>query len=248
MRTPSATELLCAWERALSRPAALRGIAVLESCCPGTDGEELARLPIGQRDARLLELRSITFGPSVPCIAKCGFCGESLDVEFGLEEIRQRAPALEAGGVGALRVEAEGWEVRARLPNSLDLEAAAGARDAEEAKGILLSRCVESVAAPDGQTSPLEALPAQIIAAISDRMSEADPQGDVRLELNCPECGGEGVFVFDIGTYLWEELQAFAKSLMGEVHELAHAYSWSESDILNMSAQRRSYYLEMIGA
>ena len=33
-----------------------------------------------------------------------------------------------------------------------------------------------------------------------------------------------------------------------EVHVLASSYGWRESDILNMSAWRRQYYLDLIGA
>jgi hypothetical protein len=48
-------------------------------------------------------------------------------------------------------------------------------------------------------------------------------------------------------TFFWSEISAEARRLLLEVHNLASAYGWSESDILSMSALRRRYYLEMIG-
>jgi hypothetical protein len=38
-----------------------------------------------------------------------------------------------------------------------------------------------------------------------------------------------------------------ARSLLAEVHSLARAYGWTESEILALSPQRRSTYLEMVG-
>jgi hypothetical protein len=52
--------------------------------------------------------------------------------------------------------------------------------------------------------------------------------------------------VFDIGGYLWEELDAWAHRVARDVHVLASAYSWSEDDILGMTAERRGTYLDLI--
>jgi len=51
---------------------------------------------------------------------------------------------------------------------------------------------------------------------------------------------------FDIGSFLWAELDAWAARILGEVHELASVYGWSEHDILEMSAVRRQAYLHLI--
>ena len=78
------------------------------------------------------------------------------------------------------------------------------------------------------------------------RIAEADPQADVEVALNCPCCQHTWQTDFDIVSYLWAELHAWATRLFREVHLLASAYGWSESDILNMSARRRRHYLEML--
>jgi hypothetical protein len=41
---------------------------------------------------------------------------------------------------------------------------------------------------------------------------------------------------------------ARARRLLIEVHSLASAYGWSETDILSMSEPRRALYLEMVQA
>jgi hypothetical protein len=42
-------------------------------------------------------------------------------------------------------------------------------------------------------------------------------------------------------------LTTWVRRLLREVHTLALAYGWREADILNMSARRRRFYLEMAG-
>ena len=44
------------------------------------------------------------------------------------------------------------------------------------------------------------------------------------------------------------EVEALASRLLWEVHDLAAAYGWRESDILALSAARRAAYLQMVQA
>ena len=78
-------------------------------------------------------------------------------------------------------------------------------------------------------------------------MHEADPQADTQLSLTCPTCARVWQQAFDIVSYLWAEIGDWARRTLQEVHALATAYGWREADILAMSAQRRQWYLEMIG-
>ena len=51
---------------------------------------------------------------------------------------------------------------------------------------------------------------------------------------------------FDIASFLWTELHAWASRTLYDVHQLAAAYGWSEAECLSLSARRRGYYLELI--
>ena len=77
-------------------------------------------------------------------------------------------------------------------------------------------------------------------------MGEADPQADIRLALTCSECSLEWEATFDIVTFLWTEVDGWARRTLFEVHLLASAYGWRESDILALSAPRRRFYLEAV--
>ena len=87
-----------------------------------------------------------------------------------------------------------------------------------------------------------------MIEDVCRAMSQVDPFGDIRLTLECPACRRSWELMFDIGAFVWREIDAWARRLLREIHALAKAYGWSEHSILEMSAERRSAYLELLGS
>jgi hypothetical protein len=81
---------------------------------------------------------------------------------------------------------------------------------------------------------------------LAERMAEYDPQAEVLLNVECPDCNYNWQVVFDIVSFFWAEIASQAKRLLHEVHILALAYGWREADILSLSATRRQFYLEMV--
>jgi hypothetical protein len=79
-----------------------------------------------------------------------------------------------------------------------------------------------------------------------DELAKADPMAETRVNLNCAECGEQWEETLDVAAWLWTEIESQARRLVGEVHLLASAYGWSEAEVLSLSAQRRSLYLEMV--
>lgn len=242
MRALSAHELLDAWEKGLGRPPHERPLPLL-AAFRGEDAGELARLSVGRRDAALLELRESVFGPRLTSLAACPACGERIEMELEVCELRV-APQGEQPTQLTLR--SGDYDVLFRLPDTNDLAALAPCEDDAEAARALLSRCVLSARRGDEEVTAAR-LPSEVLDAIGERMGEADPQGDIRLALGCPSCGHAWQEAFDIGQFLWGELNAWAARTLGEVHRLAKAYGWREVDILSMSPARRRMYLEMVG-
>lgn len=237
MRSLTAQELLDAWERGLGEPPVRRALALLAPACPETPPEELARESVGRRDGRLLTLRERTFGPHLVSLAACPACGERLETTFDVADIRVEAPESPEE---PLSLSAAGHDLRFRLPNSLDLEALIPGQDARR---LLLGRCL--LAAP-GEEVAVEELPEAVLQAVADRMAAADPQGDVQLALQCPACGHAWPAAFDIVSFFWTEVDAWARVLLHEIHTLAAAYGWRETDILALTPWRRRSYLELI--
>ena len=67
------------------------------------------------------------------------------------------------------------------------------------------------------------------------------------LDLSCDECQHAWLLPFDLGAFLWTEVDMKARAMIGEVHVLATAYGWSERDVLALSDTRRAAYLAMVG-
>jgi hypothetical protein len=240
MRRPSERELLAAWERGLAAPAAERDVALLAAACDGA-GEDPSRLTPGEVNRRLLGLRESLFGPDLCGVVACPSCGERMEVELTVGELSASAGAAELEPVA---VSMAGWDIRARLPEVRDLCALAGAGQGGDPRAALLARCVLS-AARDGAPAAIDALPPDVLEAVSRRMADADPLGALELDVRCIACGNAWLEPLDVSSFLWREVQGWASRVMHEVHQLASAYGWSEGEILALGPVRRHLYLSL---
>jgi hypothetical protein len=241
MRTPTAAELLQVWERGLAQPAVRRGLLLLGVAYDSADAE---RLSIGQRDARLLDLRERLFGSEMTGLAACPACAEKVELRFQASDIRAHETA-EAPERVTFQVENFAGELR--LPNSLDLERLDATADLATNRRCLLEACLLS-ARRDGRYVAAWDLPEDVVTVLAQQMAKADPQGEVRLDLCCPHCAHAWQVPLDIASFLWAELHAWALRVLREVHALATAYGWREADILALSPWRRRAYLDLLGA
>ena len=221
MRTPTPAQLLQVWERASGSSTAARGLLLLGCSCDECSAETLAALPLGRRDALLLQLRTRLFGAEICTVANCPQCAATVEVTFRCDDLLLTSPGTAATleHVSA----ADGMRVQFRLPDSNDLLALEQCAGADAARRLLLDRCVLATSAA----------------------GEVRDVRDVQLALHCPDCGHGWQPVFDIARFLWQELHAWALRMLREVDMLACAYHWSEDDILKLSPRRRQAYLEL---
>jgi hypothetical protein len=229
VRALSAAELLSVWECGRDRPLPERALDLIATAATADDPRPRT---IGERDALLIDLRERTFGPALATVVTCESCGELLEVELDAGELREHG---RGGDDGPLEVSSGEERVRFRLPEPDDLVAAAAAPDAERGRAILLERCVLA----RHLTPALE-------HAIGERMAQADPGAWIDLALVCPACGAGWTAPFDIVAFLWTEVETCARRLVRDVHALASAYGWRESDVLALSPARRASYLELV--
>ena len=249
MRPLSATELIDVWEQGTRLPPLQQALLLLSVACPELNPDALAQASIGYRDALLLQLRAWTFGPHLDSVVDCPACGERL--EFVLDSSEMLDDGSEASQTPQA-IETADLRILVRAPNSLDLAAASRETDPAAARTALLARCiveVQPLAANQDEagTPPTpDALPDPTLAIVLQQLSVLDPQADVRLDLTCSACGHRWEALFDIVTYFWREIDDWAQRTPRDVHTLALAYGWSETDILNLSAWRRQSYLRMV--
>jgi len=278
MRTLSTPEMLSVWERTYGRSATYKALALLAAACPESRPDELARLSLGERDGLLLALRESLFGPELSAVSVCPNCGDRIELSLSVGEFRD---AIAAGGERQLgreepgdggTVGSDGYRVRFRLPNSLDLVAIESVSDPEEARDRLLQRCVVSVErerarGPESGRSQSEADPARqgsersgnwehvdpsslprgVLARVADGIEQACSPADFSLDVDCHECGHRWETGIDMAGYLTQEIDAWAQRVIREVHALAVVYGWSEAEILAMSPARRQAYLDLAG-
>jgi hypothetical protein len=242
MRSLSAQELLDVWEIGQGLVPYERAISLLSAANSGATRDALVRMPIGERDRRLLRLREQIFGPDLEAVARCPVCEELVETALRSSDIRG------PGGSGSATVDpliSDGYSVWFRLPDTTDLEAIADMKIPSEAKDLLLRRCILDVKnGSDPVTS--DHLPAEVLNALTEAMERADPHTVTILSLTCPYCNEKWQEDFDILSFFWDEIENWAARTVDEVHQLAMAYGWNETEVLSMSAARRQMYLEKV--
>jgi hypothetical protein len=240
MRGLAAAAMLAAWERASAVPDALRPAALLDEVRAG-ENATAADLPLGARDAGLLEWYAVTFGDALDVFGTCPSCATAVELTLSCADLRDRA-----SGVPVQPLKVDRYVVDWRLPTTADLAALDGCRTAGDAGTALLCRCV-LLAELDGVPVDAGDMPAAVREAVGAAMAEADPLAEILLDLDCPECTSRWTSRLDVASFAWRRLDAGAQRLLGDVHLLAHAYGWSESEILALSPIRRATYLRLVG-
>lgn len=250
--------LLQVWEAALDWSPVRRSVALAALAADATPAT-IAGLPLGRRNALLLELRERCFGPALPGSATCPSCQTPLDVTVTTDELRA-APADSTEPTESAKptestvdeLTVAGTVVTCRPLTAADLIAveASATVDGEtsDPRQALLRRCVVRARDVGTQDLPPAALPDAVWEAVAQRLPILDPLADLLIPLDCPECGHRWRAAFDIAGYVWAEFEAYARRLMHEVHALASAYGWTEADVLAVSPQRRRWYLEASAA
>jgi hypothetical protein len=240
MRPLSTPELLDVWERGLSARPFEQALALLSVASPESSPAALSRVTIGQRDTSLFRLREWAFGPELVVQAACPVCHELLDMVLPVADL---CPLGNSAHIPEVSVCVEDYELRCRLPDSEDLITCA-ALEVNLRRQTLFTRCVIE-ASYQGEPIGAEQLPSPVVQAAIDRIAAAEPLADIRIDLTCPACEHRWSEPFDVVSFFWAEIDAWARRLFREVHTLASAYGWNESEVLALSPMRRQIYLAM---
>ncbi len=240
MRALTASEIIHLWETAYCFHPIDQALSVLRMVMPDHSRNDLAALPLGQRDSLLLALRKITFGDTLAGQNDCPHCNETVEFELSCSTLGQ-----DFVEPGQKTVSQDGYTFQIRPLNSFDLAAAADEATLQRARDLLLQRCSFNVHY-QGKAIDLDKLPKEIEKTLSKTMLAADPQAEKLLNLTCPSCRHHWHSMLEIGHILWLEITARAQRLLMEVHLLARTYGWGETEILNLSPARRAAYLQMV--
>ncbi len=239
MRTPSADELLDAWD-------AGSGLHRLERSGPllrllaDIDETASAGLGVGERDRLLMEAHELIFGTALRVVAGCPSCGVEHELTIQAEDLRRTSGGQDVD----VDVDVGGYHLRCRLPRVADLAAAAATGSPEAARELLVSRSVLA-ATRDGSRVDSSDLPPATVAAAAAALAESDPLAEALVTIVCDACHGTWTRVLDMDEYLWRELDSWGARLLMDIHLLATAYGWSEAQVLAVPPGRRRRYLEL---
>ncbi len=173
--------------------------------------EAVADMLVGDRDYLLLRLRQLNLGDPVHQVMRCPrpTCDQKVDVDFSISEIPVRRldevrttypvdlsrPAFPDDGTSG--------QVILRLPNGRDQEALAGLEESNpgRANTRLFSRILVRLGRlkqPELDEERVRELPLFARREIGDFLREKSPGPDLRVEIQCPGCGADMTYPFDI--------------------------------------------------
>lgn len=233
MRALSEIDCLALWESGLPRHGLDRALLMLQAVLPEASYDGLADWPLGRRNHALAELHIRCFGSALSGWLPCPRCAEALEFVLDAGALVALAPPSDHPVIVADRAY--------RVLSTRDLAAVADAIDPSAASLRLLQRCVLESREP-GSWSESE------IVEIGERLAAADPLAETRVTFRCVACDHQWAETFDIATFLWAEIASRARRLTADVHALARAYGWTETEILALGESRRARYLELVQA
>ena len=256
MRSLSDSDLLNLWERGLRRHPLDRALLALSQVFPETTYDRLADWPLGRRNQALAELHCMYFGQKLQGWISCASCGEKLEFELDGRVITADELNNDLGSRSDEPIVVNRGTFR--LPTSRDLAKAAQETDPRLAAISIVENCriapgqSPRMSTDSGETSGQvpdlrsESWSDEDLEEIGERMASADPLAETRLTLHCPKCENDWEATLDIVSFLWTEIEARARRLLLEIHTLASAYGWTETEILSLSENRRARYAEMV--
>jgi hypothetical protein len=239
MRALAGELLLTAWEQGASQHGMRRTVTILSIALSSSGPDQLAALPIAERNLLLLRLHELTFGPSLDVFAACPECASPLEftipVAVMIERLESQSATTHAEWSEA------GRQYRLRSVTTEDLLVAVRAADINTAQECILSRCLE--VSPEAGSERLSASP-----QVMEKFELLHASTELNCTVDCPTCSNHEVFDLDIARFLWIEVRRAARQLLDDIHTLASAYGWSEQEITRMTANRRGAYLELLNS
>jgi hypothetical protein len=254
MRPLSGDRLLLAWEQGAQADDLRRPLVLLSMALPDRDPAQLAAMPITERNALLLQLQELTFGPELNVFGECPDCGARLEFTVPVDALTARLDSQPPADV--ITWESDGQRYHLRPVTTDDLLACLDVPELDAAQDLLLTRCLEmsplgAPASPaEASVSPPAPLPSTLPghADVLQRFEQLHSAAELTCAIDCPGCASSQVLDLDLARFVWAEVRTAARRLIADIHDLASAYGWSEQSIASISPARRAAYLELIGA
>jgi hypothetical protein len=231
------------WEKSHNRHPLEAALIILNTVIPSKSKKDFAWMNIGNRNLFLFHIREKFFGKKINMLTSCPNCNAELESIFTFDATLLNE---KTNNTELFEFSPEDYQITYRLPNSYDLASASKCNEVLSARGDILKNCIIKLSKED-KIIPLSFLPEEIISKLSKEMSNKNPYAETLLDLNCRGCNHKWTIVFDIAAFILSEINFYAQNILRNVHALASAYHWNESEIINMSTYKRNWYINLIG-
>jgi len=245
MHPLSSAELLTVWESGLNQGTDQQALRLLLAAMPEKTEADLKAFSIGERDYHLMRLRHQLFGSRFDSVSQCPNCKEQLQWDSDIRELYalgREAYPVQRNPI----IQTERWTIRLRPLSHSDINALLQEPDETAKPEQLLRASVLAIKNQEDDTVAFEQLSKTDRNAIVNALQAADPLARVDIDLTCPACDHRWQALFDIASFLWAEINAWALRTLHGIHLLASNYGWTEQDILAMTPTRRQIYLDMV--
>lgn len=199
-----------------------RAVLLYNTARPDTGQAVAWDLPIGDRDRMVWKTWRQDQGAELEAVSACPECAEA--IEFTLPD--DFAPPAANQAQALLNV--DDGEFTLRFPTTRDLYAA------QQGSFKLQDLIVDDDGAPEVTA-----------AVIETALEAADPGLDIVITHTCPACTAVWDQSFDVTRYVWQDCVRRAGRLLRDIDTIASAYGWPEAEILALSEERRSVYVNM---
>ena len=161
----------------------------------------------------------------------CMDCETQFDVPVDLEAL----PIKPAGpDYGTLTFEWENNSYKCHIPTGSDL-AQISELTPEDALLALAGLCFD-------EDLPDDLNIGSIVQDLDQVLEATAPEIPTSINAACPDCGAEAKLDFDIAKAVIETFE----NPLEDVHDIASAYHWNETQILQLPRSRRQAYLKLI--
>jgi hypothetical protein len=205
--------------------------------------DSLLDMSLGMVNGRLLALRVRLFGSILEAIIRCPSCGETVELDVPADMVLSE---VASDPTAEVVVEIDGYRLRLTRLTPAAMAKTMGCFSEEEIRHLLLDACLlEAICGDHDGALSSEQLPMAVQREAGTALAKADPNAVPSIDIGCGVCGHEWAASIDIGAFLWNDLDRWARRLLDEVHALALAYGWTEPDVLALAPRRRRHYLHL---
>jgi hypothetical protein len=232
----TASSILNVWDQCVGKNQPYKGVALASLASAERDRGNIVNWSIEKRDVALFHVRKTLFGNQFQNLSHCPECAQTVEWDFSFHQMG--IPRLnEIPDNVEIPITIGENNVLLRLPNSEDLFR----NDAKQ----IIQNCILHPPVNGAQEVDKQ-MPDEILNEINNEFNKICRASNISYSLSCVECKHEWQVSFDIVSYLWKEIDHWAKRFMDQIAVLAKNFGWSESDIINMPENRRNHYLNLV--